>query len=409
MFPSLNLYFFYIYYSILLVLVLIYSLLILNTPLISAIKIIDDYFDYQVEFEKKYGAFATLVFMEVGSFFEFYGIDNEEEKIGNVHKIAELLNIQATRRNKSISQNNRSNPIMAGFPNHSLKRYLNILLNNNFTVILIEQVTPPPNPDRKVTNIYSPGTYLENNTDVAGIIFEATGAHWGQLPLKNPEFMQDLRKLTTKHNVVMIMDEVICGFRISKGGAQKKYGVLPDLTTMAKIVAGGLPGGAVAGKEEIMSLLNEGTHHKNMYHPGTFNGNPVSATAGIEALKIISSEPINEKADANANKLRIGLKEVLDKMEVKGHVHGISSIVHLALGVEGEYLNGISQVSHSELFEATSGNLARMIKLAFLNEGIDIMGGIGFMLSSEHTDDDINQTLYGFQNVLSALRSDRII
>ena len=251
--------------------------------------------------------------------------------------------------------------------------------------------------------------YLEDNTDVAGVIFEATGAHWGQLPLKNPEFMQNLRDLTTKHNIVMIMDEVICGFRVSKGGAQKKYGVLPDLTTMAKIVAGGLPGGAVAGKEEIMSLLNEGTHYKNMYHPGTFNGNPVSATAGIEALNIISNEPINEKADANADKLRIGLKEVLDKMEVKGHVHGISSIVHIALGVEGEYLNGISQVPHSELFEATSGNLPRMIKLAFLNEGIDIMGGIGFMLSSEHTDDDINQTLYGFQNVLSALRSDRII
>jgi len=96
-------------------------------------------------------------------------------------------------------------------------------------------------------------------------------------------------------------------------------------------------------------------------------------------------------------------------MEVKGHVHGISSIVHIALGVEGEYLNGISQIPHSELFEATSSNVPRMIKLAFLNEGIDMMGGIGFMLSSEHTNDDINQTLYGFQNVLSALRSDRII
>lgn len=251
--------------------------------------------------------------------------------------------------------------------------------------------------------------YLENNQDVAGVIFEATGAHWGQLPLKNPDFMQDLRNLTTKHNIVMIMDEVICGFRISDGGAQKKYGVLPDLTTMAKIVAGGLPGGAVAGKEEIMSLLNEGSHYKNMYHPGTFNGNPVSATAGIETLNIISNEPINEKADANADKLRDGLKEVLDKMEVQGHVHGVASIVHIALGVEGEYLNGVSNVPHSELFEATSGNLPRMVKLAFLNEGIDIMGGIGFMLSSEHTDADINQTLYGFQNVLSSLRSDRII
>jgi DNA mismatch repair protein MutS len=122
--------------------------------------LIDEYFEYQINFEKKYGIY-TIVLMQVGSFFEFYGVNNDTEKIGDPQKITELLNIQLTRRNKSILENNRSNCLMAGFPTHSLKRFINILLTNNYTVILIEQTTEPPNPKREITQIYSPGTYIE--------------------------------------------------------------------------------------------------------------------------------------------------------------------------------------------------------------------------------------------------------
>ena len=123
--------------------------------------LIDDYFDYQIKYEKKYGL-KTIVLMEVGSFFEMYGVNNETEKIGDVQTIAELLNIQLSRRNKNILENNRSNSLMAGFPSISLKRFLNILIDTNYTVVLIEQVTPPPNPQREVTKIYSPGTYIDD-------------------------------------------------------------------------------------------------------------------------------------------------------------------------------------------------------------------------------------------------------
>ncbi|MQG18893.1 MAG: aminotransferase class III-fold pyridoxal phosphate-dependent enzyme [SAR202 cluster bacterium] len=252
--------------------------------------------------------------------------------------------------------------------------------------------------------------YLEKNDDVAGIIFEATGGHWGQFPLQNPTFVMDLRKLTVKHDVVMIMDEVICGFRMSKGGAQKRFGVIPDLTTMAKIVAGGLPGGAVAGNQKIMSLLSEKNGVQKMFHPGTFNANPVSATAGIATLELIAKEQINHKADLAAQKLKLGLREVLHKREVQGHVHGVSSIVHLVLGVEGkESDEGVSDVSHSELARATMGNIPKMLKLAFLNEGIDIMGGMGFFVSAVHSEDDINETVEKFEKVINALRSDGVI
>lgn len=126
--------------------------------------LLHDYLDQQIEFEKKYGE-DTLVLMQVGSFFEFYGVDNKEERIGRPKKVAELLNIQLTRRNKAILENSRNNCLMAGFPTHSLKRFVHILLQSHFTIVLIEQVTPPPNPKREITQIFSPGTYIDDITN----------------------------------------------------------------------------------------------------------------------------------------------------------------------------------------------------------------------------------------------------
>jgi DNA mismatch repair protein MutS len=133
--------------------------------------IIDDYFVHQLNFEKKYGP-KTIVLLQVGSFFESYGIDNSTEKIGDIQRITELLNIQMTRRNKAILENSRSNALMCGFPIHSLKRFINILLNENYTVILIEQTTPPPNVKREITKIYSPGTYIDeiNQSDSNNVV-----------------------------------------------------------------------------------------------------------------------------------------------------------------------------------------------------------------------------------------------
>jgi DNA mismatch repair protein MutS len=133
--------------------------------------LIDDYFEYQIKFEKKYGS-RTIVLMQVGTFFEFYGVNNETEKIGDAQTVAEILNIQLSRRNKAILENSRCNALMAGFPLNSLKRFINILINNSYTVILIEQVTDPPNPKREITNIYSPGTYIEeiNQSDPNHIV-----------------------------------------------------------------------------------------------------------------------------------------------------------------------------------------------------------------------------------------------
>ena len=123
--------------------------------------IVDDYLDYQYTYQKKYGD-KTIVLMQVGSFFEAYAIDGDEEKINvdNLYYICDLMNIQISRKNKSILKSSRSNPLMAGFPLVAIDKFIQILMNNHFTVVQVEQVTEPPEPLRKITNIYSPGTQI---------------------------------------------------------------------------------------------------------------------------------------------------------------------------------------------------------------------------------------------------------
>ena len=125
----------------------------------------------------------------------------------------------------------------------------------------------------------------------------------------SPSFLSDLRSLTLEKEVVLIFDEVVTGFRVSKGGAQEYYGITPDLTTLAKILGGGLPGGAVTGKSEIINMLEttDDPDHNNsrrIAHNGTFNANPISASAGIAALGILKSEPINEQATGMGTRLK---------------------------------------------------------------------------------------------------------
>jgi DNA mismatch repair protein MutS len=124
-------------------------------------------YEQYIKNHEKYTAIygkKTIVLCQVGSFFEYYSVENESLKEGpNMSEICTILNIQSTRKNKSIPECNRSNPNMSGFPLGSLKKYTDMLLEEQYTIILIEQVTSPPNPERKVTQIISPGTSLDHS------------------------------------------------------------------------------------------------------------------------------------------------------------------------------------------------------------------------------------------------------
>lgn len=124
--------------------------------------LITEYFNYLEEYSKMYGE-NTIILMQVGSFYEIYSVNNKNEKIGNAEEVSQLLNIQLTRKNKKILEINRKNPYMSGVPLQALDKYLPVLLDNNYTVVLVDQVTPPPKPERKVVNIYSPGTIISKD------------------------------------------------------------------------------------------------------------------------------------------------------------------------------------------------------------------------------------------------------
>ena len=118
--------------------------------------IIDDYLEKEIEYKNKYGE-NTLILMQVGSFFELYSI---VENCPFIYKIGDICNIQISRKNKAIKEVSKNNPLMAGFPIWAIDKFLQILLQNNYTIVKIEQITQPPNPERKITDIISPSTNI---------------------------------------------------------------------------------------------------------------------------------------------------------------------------------------------------------------------------------------------------------
>ena len=251
---------------------------------------------------------------------------------------------------------------------------------------------------------------LNRDKDIAALILEPTGAHMGQLPFDTPNYLKGLRELTAQHGVVLIFDEVVTGFRASSGGTQVRYGISPDLTTMAKIVAGGLPGGAVGGKAEIIDMIAhrgdpEWDSTRRISHPGTFNANPLSAAAGATCLEMIASQPINQQADAMAARLKHGINEVFGKMEVAGHAHGIASLIHVVMA-DCDCGRDICTMPHSQIKEAVGSPKTTALKRGLQNSGVDIMGREGFLVSASHTEREIDQTLEAFESTLAAIRDE---
>jgi glutamate-1-semialdehyde 2,1-aminomutase len=254
-------------------------------------------------------------------------------------------------------------------------------------------------------------TLASDGARIAAMILEPTGAHWGTEPI-DVEFVRAARELTAKHNVLLIFDEVITGFRVSAGGAQQAYGITPDMTTMAKIVAGGLPGGCVAGRAEIIDQIairdGEGraSAGERISHPGTFNANPVSAAAGSTCLSIIRDGTHQARAADTARHLAVGMNQVLGEEGVRGCVYGYSSMLHISLAADQRPPDGVSWGSrppHPPPVQM-SPETTQLLRLAMLNEGVDLMGD-GMMVSSAHTDEDVRTTVEAFRSAVGALKA----
>jgi glutamate-1-semialdehyde 2,1-aminomutase len=143
----------------------------------------------------------------------------------------------------------------------------------------------------------------ENSGQVACIIIEPVAGNMGTVPPK-PGFLEGLRKLCTDEGIVLIFDEVMSGFRVAYGGAQEVYGVTPDMTTLGKIIGGGLPVGAFGGKREIMSLLSPSG---GVYQAGTLSGNPLAMSAGIATLNLLKKPGFYEQLEEKSAYLAAGI------------------------------------------------------------------------------------------------------
>lgn len=247
--------------------------------------------------------------------------------------------------------------------------------------------------------------------DLAAVIIEPTGASWGQVPLA-PAFLHALREMTAKRGIVLIFDEVISGFRVSPGGAQTEFGITPDLTTLAKIIAGGFPGGAIVGRKDIMEGLAfppAGDPREKIAHHGTYNANPISAAAGIACLQIVANTDVCRQANDYAAALRDALNDVLSQEDLPWLVYGTYSGFHILLepqpGMTVEAINS-GRYDHRVLKAKKRPELVRLLRLCMLNQGVDLFGWPGGPTSAAHTDDDLNHTAEAFRQTARAVKEE---
>ncbi|MDR0744328.1 MAG: glutamate-1-semialdehyde 2,1-aminomutase [Tannerella sp.] len=153
-------------------------------------------------------------------------------------------------------------------------------------------ISIPFNNKEEVTKIFR-----ERGKEIAAVIVEPVPANMGLIKPKS-NFLDFLRDMTVKHEALLIFDEVITGFRLSIGGAQRLFGIIPDITTIGKIIGGGFPAAAFGGREDIMSLL---APQGPVYQAGTLSGNPVAMSAGLQTLKLLSAEDFYSRLNHKAN------------------------------------------------------------------------------------------------------------
>lgn len=268
-----------------------------------------------------------------------------------------------------------------------------------------EVIVVPPNDIEAVKSV------LASRDDVAAVILEPTGSGFGHVPTSE-EFLRELREVTAKRSVILIFDEVVTGFRVSPGGAQAHYKIMPDLTSLAKVVAGGYPGAAVVGRADILDLLQfvqtaDGIAPPRVPHQGTFNGYPVAAVAGIETLKLIKSDDYIDRANKTAEAIRNGIDEILQKHGAPWFAYGDFSGVHVFTNPERQPLSRediySGKVSWKVLSKGMSAELGHKVRLAMICGGVDVTGWPGGVVSGVHNGQDVDATLAAFEDAVQML------
>ncbi len=253
---------------------------------------------------------------------------------------------------------------------------------------------------------------IESRDDIAAVILEPTGATWGQVPLPRP-FVAELRRMTAARGILLIFDEVVCGFRDSVGGAQEFLGITPDLCSLAKILAGGLPGGAVCGRKDILDLLDFDVATEKGFekigHQGTYNANPLSAAAGIATLEVLASTDACARANATGARLRDELNVVFADEGVPWAAYGQNSGFFIHSNPEGRPLNPLdfdpTECTPQDLLDGDKARAAKF-QLALQVHGVDVTGKLAAKVSAAHTDEDVTRTTDAAREAVRMMRAE---
>ncbi|MEH2172542.1 MAG: glutamate-1-semialdehyde 2,1-aminomutase [Nostoc sp.] len=233
--------------------------------------------------------------------------------------------------------------------------------------------------------------FEQNPGEIAGVILEPVVGNAGFIP-PAAGFLEGLRKLTQEHGALLVFDEVMTGFRIAYGGVQQKFGVIPDLTTLGKVIGGGLPVGAYGGRQEIMSMVAPAG---SVYQAGTLSGNPLAMTAGIKTLELLQQPGTYEYLDRITKRLTEGMLEIAQET---GHAACGGQIS----GMFGFFFNEGPVRNYEDAKKSDLSKFARFHR-GMLEHGVYLAPSqfeAGFT-SLAHTEADIDRTLEAARTVLS--------
>ncbi len=264
-------------------------------------------------------------------------------------------------------------PDSKGIPKNSVQNTLQVLFNDTAALTALLE---------------------KNSGEVAAVIVEPVMGNVGPIP---PEegYLSDIRKITRENDVLLILDEVITGFRLALGGAQDFYGIDADLTILGKIVGGGFPIGVLGGKREIMELV---APSGAVYQAGTFSGNPVSITAGLKTIEILERERVPQRINNLGERMRSALREIVQDSGVEGSVSGVGSMFKVFFSA-----GGITVRNYADALGCDKNKYMNLFH-AMLSSGIFLPPSqfeTNF-ISFAHTDEDIERSIEAYKDNLSS-------
>jgi len=236
-------------------------------------------------------------------------------------------------------------------------------------------------------------TFKKFGDDIAGVIIEPVAGNMGVIA-PSKEYHVRLREITKEYGALLIWDEVMTGFRLAYGGAQELYGIEPDLTTLGKVIGGGLPVGAYGGKREIMEHV---APVGDVYQAGTLSGNPLAMVGGLRQLQILKETNPYEELDRKGKLLEDGINQLIQKYGVNGKVNRVGSMITLFF-TDREVKN---------FNDAKNSDLEKFAKFfrCMLNKGVYLPASQfeAWFLSTAHSENDIDETLNKVEECLKSI------